>query len=62
MNRDLRKVIVIENDPLRMKYQPENAILVSRFYGDLDDNELYDLIPFLQRNKLFLMKPRQINL
>lgn len=50
MNRDLRKVIVIENDISRMKYQPENALLVSRFYGDLSDNTLYELIPFLKRN------------
>jgi len=48
LNRDLNAVVVIDDDFDSVCDQPENAILVSRWEGDLDDTELLDLIPFLK--------------
>ena len=41
INRDMRKIIVLESDPERLKYQTENGIFIPIFTGDPDDKELY---------------------
>jgi len=48
LNRDLRRVVVVEIDKERMKYQPENAIYIPKFDGNSEDKTLFELIPFLQ--------------
>jgi TFIIF-interacting CTD phosphatases, including NLI-interacting factor len=51
INRELRKVIVLESDPNRLKYHPENGIFIPPFTGDEEDKELYKLIPLLECNQ-----------
>ena len=48
LNRDLKKVIVIETNPDRVKYQKENAIFLKEFTGNKDDKALFELLPFLE--------------
>lgn len=48
MNRDLKKVIVLETNPRSIQRQPENAIIVKKFTGEANDKELVSLIPFLE--------------
>lgn len=37
LGRDLSRVIVIDSNPKRLKYQPENGIFISEFTGDESD-------------------------
>jgi len=39
---------VIDKDPSKIKYQPENGIYLSEFKGDANDKSLYELIPLLE--------------
>lgn len=48
LNRDLSKVILIDTVKAHAKLQPENAIILPKWKGDLHDNELVSLIPFLE--------------
>lgn len=48
LNRDLRKVIVIDWDPNSTKLHPENTFHVDRWLGNDDDLSLLDLASFLQ--------------
>jgi mitochondrial import inner membrane translocase subunit TIM50 len=49
LNRDLRKVIVIERLKDSVKSQPENAIILPEFDGSKDDHELAKLLTLLER-------------
>jgi Dullard-like phosphatase family protein len=48
LNRDMSRVILVDNDPAHFKYQPENAIQIPKWSDDPDDTALLDLIPFLE--------------
>jgi mitochondrial import inner membrane translocase subunit TIM50 len=48
LNRDLSKVIIIDTHPSHTQKQPENAIILKPWKGDVKDNELVSLIPFLE--------------
>ena len=48
LNRDLKKVVVVDADPQALKKQPENAIILPPWTGDPKDTALIDLIPFLE--------------
>ncbi|XP_055314025.1 mitochondrial import inner membrane translocase subunit TIM50-C-like [Sitodiplosis mosellana] len=48
LNRDLRKVIVIDWDPNATKLHPENTFHVDRWTGNDDDLTLLDLVSFLK--------------
>ena len=48
MNRDLEKVILIDTNPDSCALQPENAIILEKWKGDVRDKELVALIPFLE--------------
>lgn len=50
LNRDLRQVVIIDDDPEAYQLQPENAIPIAPFTNgrDRDDRELVELIPFLK--------------
>uniref|UniRef100_A0A7S2WSD5 Mitochondrial import inner membrane translocase subunit TIM50 n=1 Tax=Rhizochromulina marina TaxID=1034831 RepID=A0A7S2WSD5_9STRA len=49
LNRDMKKVLLIDDDPLAFQFQPENAIQIKPYTDayDRDDTVLEDLIPFL---------------
>ncbi|KAK5192426.1 mitochondrial inner membrane protein required for protein import [Exophiala xenobiotica] len=48
LNRDLKKVVIIDTDPHHVKHQPENAIILPKWKGDPKDQTLIQLIPFLE--------------
>lgn len=48
LNRDLKKVIVIDTDPKVVKLQPENALILPKWKGNSDDQDLIRLIPLLE--------------
>ncbi|RDA83896.1 hypothetical protein CP532_3360, partial [Ophiocordyceps camponoti-leonardi (nom. inval.)] len=48
LNRDLSKVIIIDTNPTYVRKQPENAIVLDPWKGDVKDKELVSLIPFLE--------------
>lgn len=53
LGRDLRKTIIVDNSPHSYAFQPENAVPISTFIDDLDEQELLDILPIL----LELAKP-----
>lgn len=48
LNRDLRKVIVVDTNPDSFYLHPENGIQVQPWKGDPSDRELLGLIPFFE--------------
>ncbi|KAF1323950.1 Mitochondrial import inner membrane translocase subunit tim50, partial [Globisporangium splendens] len=50
LNRDLRQVVIVDDDPAAYQLQPENAIPIKPFTNGSarDDRELTELIPFLK--------------
>ena len=48
LNRDLAKVILVDTKPGHARNQPENAIILKPWEGNVQDTELVSLIPFLE--------------
>ena len=48
LNRDLKKVIVIDWNSNSTKLHPENTFNIARWVGNDDDTQLYDLVSFLK--------------
>lgn len=48
LGRDLKKVIILDNSPASYAFQPENAIPIETWIDDVDDSELFELIPLLE--------------
>lgn len=48
LNRDLSKVILVDTASSHAKLQPENAIILPKWKGDINDKGLVSLIPFLE--------------
>ena len=49
-NRDIRKVVLIDNSAHTYLFQPENAIPIISYYGDLQDSELLKLETFIDKH------------
>jgi len=47
LGRNLKHVIILDNSPASYIFHPTNAIPVTSWFNDLEDNELFELIPFL---------------
>ncbi|EGR30595.1 NLI interacting factor-like phosphatase family protein, putative [Ichthyophthirius multifiliis] len=47
LKRDLKDIIIIDNSECSFLFQKENAILIDSFFDDIEDQELFQLIPFL---------------
>ncbi|ORX41784.1 NIF-domain-containing protein [Piromyces finnis] len=47
LGRNLKHVIILDNSPASYIFHPTNAIPVTSWFNDPEDNELYELIPFL---------------
>lgn len=50
LNRDMRKIVVIDKDIEMLKLQPDNCIVLKEYTGDKDDKSLLELLPLLERN------------
>jgi import inner membrane translocase subunit TIM50 len=48
LNRDIKDIIYIDFSDDKTEFHKDNVILLPRWEGDLDDRELYDIIPFLE--------------
>ncbi|XP_055381262.1 mitochondrial import inner membrane translocase subunit TIM50-C-like [Condylostylus longicornis] len=48
LNRDLKRVIVIDWDPNTTKFHPQNAFSIARWHGNDNDTALFDLVSFLK--------------
>ncbi|KAI4212900.1 MAG: hypothetical protein LQ351_004425 [Letrouitia transgressa] len=48
LNRPLNKVILLDTVPSHGKLQPENSVILKKWTGDPQDNELVSMIPFFE--------------
>ncbi|RCK55282.1 putative phosphatase PSR2 [Candida viswanathii] len=48
IGRPLEDTIIIDNSPASYIFHPDHSIPISSWFSDLHDNELLDLIPFLE--------------
>ena len=48
INRDISRVIIVDDDPECFSLQPENAIPISKWEGDRKDTALRDLTSFIE--------------
>jgi len=48
LNRDLKKVIVIDWDANTTKFHPQNSFSIGRWNGNDNDTALFDLVSFLK--------------
>ena len=48
LNRDLRKVIVVDWNKLSVQDNPDNALLLPKWNGDMEDRSLFGLAQLLQ--------------
>lgn len=49
LGRELHKVVIVDNSPASYIFHPDNAVPVASWFDDMNDRELQDLIPFLER-------------
>lgn len=49
LNRDLSRVVLVDNSPVSLLVNPDNSILVSSFYTDRDDRALPQLLSILRK-------------
>jgi RNA polymerase II subunit A small phosphatase-like protein len=47
LNRDLRDLIIVDNSEASFLFQPQNAVHIKSFFEDMQDLELYHLMPIL---------------
>lgn len=48
LGRPLSDIIIVDNSPASYVLQPANAIPVSSWFSDMHDNELLEMLPFLE--------------
>eukprot|EP01125_Pyxidicula_operculata_P002048 TRINITY_DN12009_c0_g1_i1.p1 TRINITY_DN12009_c0_g1~~TRINITY_DN12009_c0_g1_i1.p1 ORF type:complete len:364 (-),score=81.46 TRINITY_DN12009_c0_g1_i1:108-1199(-) len=49
MGRDLNAIMIVDNSPHSYAFNPENAIPVESWFSDLNDTELRDMFPLLEK-------------
>ncbi|KAK9320239.1 HAD-like domain-containing protein [Lipomyces orientalis] len=48
LGRPLEDVVILDNSPASYIFHPQHAVPVSSWFSDAHDNELLDLVPFLE--------------
>lgn len=48
IGRPLNKIIILDNSPASYIFHPQHAIPISSWFSDAHDNELLDILPFLE--------------
>ena len=49
LGRDLAQTIIVDNSPHSYIFQPQNALPIGTFIDDMEDRELLDMVPVLER-------------
>lgn len=49
LGRDVDRVVIVDNSPISYLFHPRNALPVLSWFEDPSDNELRDLLPFLEQ-------------
>lgn len=49
LGRDLKRLVIVDNSPASYAFHPDNAIPVQSWFDDMNDAELLDLLPFLEK-------------
>lgn len=49
LGRELHKIIIVDNSPASYVFHPDNAVPCSSWFDDMDDRELLDMIPLLEK-------------
>jgi len=49
LGRELHKIIIVDNSPASYVFHPDNAVPCSSWFDDMEDRELLDLIPLLEK-------------
>jgi len=49
LGRDLSQTIIVDNSPHSYIFQPENALPIGTFIDDMEDRELLDMLPMLEK-------------
>ena len=49
INRPLKDVVYVDFSDEPVEYHKDNAIVIPKFEGDIDDRALIDLLPLLMR-------------
>jgi RNA polymerase II subunit A small phosphatase-like protein len=49
LGREIHKVIIVDNSPASYVFHPDNAVPCSSWFDDMEDRELLDLIPLLEK-------------
>ena len=47
LNRDLSKMLIIDNVKDNFQLQPDNGLHIKDFYDDVNDSELIEILPYL---------------
>ena len=53
LGRDMRRVVIVDDNPNAYAFQPENAIPIRPFTDDLSDRELGRLVDFFEWSDCF---------
>ena len=61
LNIDLKNVILIDNSMYSFAAQLTNGVLINSFYGNKNDNELYNLLNYLLNFVLYAKDVRDVN-
>jgi RNA polymerase II subunit A small phosphatase-like protein len=48
LGRPLKDIIIIDNSPASYIFHPQHALPISSWFSDIHDNELLDMMPFLE--------------
>jgi import inner membrane translocase subunit TIM50 len=52
MNREIKDIIYVDFTDEKTAYHKDNCILIPNWQGEAEDRELYDLLPYLESNKI----------
>eukprot|EP00943_MAST-04B_sp_MAST-4B-sp1_P008737 g8737.t1 len=49
LGRDLGRTFILDNSPMSYLFQPDNAVAVTSFIDSMEDRELLNMLPFLEK-------------
>jgi len=48
LGRELKSSIIVDNSPASYLFHPNHAVPIDSWFDDMNDTELYDLVPILE--------------